>query len=165
MKKIDKRDLSLNPKHISNLNENHSIRVPTSKEDCNTEATCQTHCAQATCPDYSKADENCKETFATVCLCGGNSDVCNTTGCGSQSGGLVCCETGNTCNNCGVLSQDNNCESYDYIKCDETVNACGAETKQINCIDLTKGNDDAISKCLCQNTLNVNNCNFITRKC
>ena len=161
MKKLNKGDLSLNPKQISNLNESGYTAVPTSKEDCNTDATCQTHCAQATCPDYSQVDENCKETFATRCLCGGNSDKCNTLGCGSQTGGGLCCDTGATCNNCGALSQGIGCESAPQV-CEETVGICVVPvTETPTCvIEMTKENRAGeISVCACLISDNNDGCN------
>ena len=168
MKKLNKGDLSLNPKQISNLNESGYTAVPTSKEDCKTDATCQTHCAQATCPDYSQVDENCKETFATRCLCGGSKNCGDTLGCGTKSGGALCCDTGGTCDNCYPLSQGNNCESKDYIKCDDTIKDCFdslvCETQFQNCALSKDGEIGEISVCACAVSIGVEGC-LISRPC
>lgn len=158
MKKLNKNDLSLNPKQISNLNESGHTAVPTSKADCMTFATCQTHCAQATCPDYSQVDENCKKTFATICLCGGDSDNCNTLGCGSQTGGGLCCDTGATCNNCGALSQGIGCESAMQV-CEQTVDICVVPMTETPTCVVEMSKEGGASVCACLISEGLNGCN------
>ena len=160
MKKLNKKDLSLNPRLISDLNDGRIHRGVTNE-------TCQTNCAQATCFDYSKDGGNCDETFATKCLCGGNSKNCGETiGCGTKSGGALCCDSGTTCDNCGVLSQGNNCESKDYIKCDETVETCfktaNCDTIFQDCV-MTKDNDGVISECACPISFEPAGCPLLTK--
>ena len=154
MKKLNKKDLSLDPILVSDLNESKGSGVPTSYEDCRTIETCQTHCAQATCPDYSMDDDRCKETFASRCLCGETKKCGDTLGCGTKSGGALCCDTAATCNNCGPLSQGN-CESAIQV-CETKKDFCIVETefcqittKQDTCaIEYTKDNIEDGDGCI-----------------
>lgn len=175
MKKINRSDLNLKPKSISNLNSTSEVPMPaspapTSKLDCITWTSCPTECEQTNCPNFSEHLRTCNETFATKCLCGGNTKNCgDTLGCGTKSGGALCCDTGGTCDNCFPLSQGNNCESKDYIKCDETQEIdCVVNTqdciitRQENCewqASKDNENDDIKSVCVCLISEGLDRCN------
>lgn len=177
MKKINKKDLDLKIRTVSDLNSGNDIvkpasPAPTSKLDCITMTSCVTECEQANCPNYSEHLRTCNETFATRCLCGGDSDNCNTLGCGSQTGGGICCDTGGTCDNCGQLSVGN-CDSQ--LQVCETEKLCfvsiECETKQPDCYVYTKNGEGEISVCACMISegldeciSNLGNCNQ-TRLC
>jgi len=166
MKKINKNDLNFKARVVSNLNSgnenaNPASPAPTSKLDCITWTSCPTECEQTNCPDFSEHLRTCDETFATKCLCGGNSNNCNTLGCGSQTGGGLCCDTGATCNNCGALSQGIGCESAPQV-CEETVGICIVPaTETPTCvIEMTKENRAGeVSVCACLISDNNDGCN------
>lgn len=173
MKKINKNDLNFKARVVSNLNSgnenaNPASPAPTSKLDCITWTSCPTECEQTNCPNFSEHLRTCDETFATKCLCGDSNDCGDTLGCGTKSGGALCCDTGATCDNCYPLSQGNNCESKDYIKCDDTVKTCFdsvvCETQLQNCAFSNDGEIGEISVCACAVSIGVEGC-LISRPC
>lgn len=159
MKRLNKNDLKLQSKTITDLNNGSGTATPaspppTSKLDCITWTSCATECEQGTCPGYSDHLRTCDETFATKCLCGDSKNCGDTLGCGTKSGGALCCDTGATCDNCGPLSQGN-CESVIQV-CETKKDFCIVETefcqittKQDTCaIEYTKDNIEDGDGCI-----------------
>ncbi len=147
MKKINKKDLSLNKETVSGLSNSGS-------ESANAGAgvtgdTCQTFCMQAGCPDHSgNPDDGTCQSFQSVCLCISDnlpceSKVCNPT----TSQGPVCCETPMT-DECEPYSKA--CElSYGLIAC-ESINWCEGQTDANTCgVEIITRAGAELSECMC----------------
>ena len=147
MKKVSKKDLSLDKETVSGLN-NDMSQVPL---DAPTDPTCVTGCQQLTCPGHSDDEEagTCK-TFQSVCLCTSENMACPSDPCVPTASQGMCCEPPQT-DVCEKYTE-NNCPTAQTCAsvhiCQVTVNVC--QQTVVGCEPQPYTDENMVeSKCFC----------------